>query len=42
MEIKASYIRRAGLRGAMLWSLDGDDGSLVKVLDQTLNETTPD
>ena len=42
MEINASYIRRAGLRGAMLWSLDGDDGSLVHVLDETLNATTPD
>jgi len=38
IEIKASYIQTAGLRGAMLWSLDGDDGSLVHVLDRTLNE----
>jgi chitinase len=34
---KASYIQEAGLRGAMLWSLDGDDGSLVHVLDSALN-----
>jgi chitinase len=38
IEIKASYIHGVGLRGAMLWSLDGDDGSLVRVLDKTLNE----
>jgi chitinase len=36
--LKASYIRLAGLRGAMLWSLDGDDGSLVHVLDDAFNE----
>ena len=34
---KASYIQDAGLRGAMLWSLDGDDGSLVHVLDEALD-----
>jgi chitinase len=38
IEAKAAYIQAAGLRGAMLWSLDGDDGSLVHVLDETLNE----
>ncbi|HWO22045.1 MAG TPA: glycosyl hydrolase family 18 protein [Kofleriaceae bacterium] len=37
LEIKAAYIQTKGLRGAMLWSLDGDDGSLVRVLDRTLN-----
>jgi chitinase len=37
IQIKASYIQAAGLRGAMLWSLDGDDGSLVHVLDVTLD-----
>ena len=42
MEINATYIRRAGLRGAMQWSLDGDDGSLVHVLHETLNETSSD
>jgi GH18 family chitinase len=42
IEIKASYIQAAGLRGAMLWSLDGDDGSLVHVLDVTLNEPLRD
>jgi chitinase len=36
-EMKASYIQLAGLRGAMLWSLDGDDGTLVRVLDRELN-----
>jgi chitinase len=42
IEAKASYIQAAGLRGAMLWSLDGDDGSLVHVLDETLNEPLSD
>lgn len=42
VEIKAFYIQTAGLRGAMLWSLDGDDGSLVRVLDEALNEPPSD
>ena len=38
IEIKASYIHGTGMRGAMLWSLDGDDGSLVHALDKALNK----
>ncbi|MFF7455379.1 glycoside hydrolase family 18 protein [Kitasatospora sp. NPDC008115] len=36
---KAEYVRREGLGGAMIWSLDGDtpDGELITALDRGLN-----
>jgi chitinase len=33
---KAAYIKSKGLRGAMMWELDGDDGTLVGALDSGL------
>jgi chitinase len=30
------YIKAKGLRGAMVWELDGDDGTLVGALDAGL------
>ncbi len=33
---KAAYVKAKGLRGAMLWELDGDDGTLVGALDNGL------
>jgi chitinase len=33
---KAAYIKSKHLRGAMLWELDGDDGTLVGALDNGL------
>jgi chitinase len=33
---KMAYVRRLGLGGAMAWSLDGDNGSLVAAMDRGL------
>ncbi|MEV6977422.1 glycoside hydrolase family 18 protein [Kitasatospora sp. NPDC093806] len=40
LRTKAAYVRREGLGGAMIWSLDGDtpDGELITAIDQGLKQ----
>ena len=36
MRQKTAYIKRKGLGGVMVWSLDGDDGTLIDAIHRGL------